>query len=424
MPSPISVRRGHWPCAFSMAVFALLGAASAGPAVSADQQPATDAPVRVDYLTFAQGAVPVGVGGAGARLGASFDEAIRAMDGNPAGFVLTRKPAAADADTEFIYQLPALTTFDRLAVPNVLETPSPSETFSRQIEVHGSSTGPDKGFVLLGSGTLATHKGRGEVTELTIRAKTPVRWVKLRLAGGIQVSRPETFFEFSEIIGNGTQEVPALADHFTGKWRGKGVLIGLKQEGAVVSGCYDTDGTLSGTVTGNILRATGTTRSGIKSAFLMTVAEDGTLRGVRSTNAAPFMLYTGDAAPKDTVLKCSTPASVSLGCGSIIHGINFDFDSAAIRPDSEPVLATLFKGLSGDRSASIVIEGHTSNEGTNDYNQRLSERRAQAIVDDLVKRGIAAKRLTAVGLGETRPIAGNDDESGRALNRRVEVKCL
>jgi OmpA-OmpF porin, OOP family len=82
-----------------------------------------------------------------------------------------------------------------------------------------------------------------------------------------------------------------------------------------------------------------------------------------------------------------------------------------------------FKGLSGDRSASIVIEGHTSSEGTDDYNQGLSERRTQAIVADLVKRGIEAKRLKAVGLGETRPIAPNTDESGRDLNRRVEVRC-
>lgn len=122
-------------------------------------------------------------------------------------------------------------------------------------------------------------------------------------------------------------------------------------------------------------------------------------------------------------MKCPAPVAPALGCGSIIHGIQFDFDSAVIRPDSESVLAALFKGLSGDRSASIVIEGHTSSEGTNDYNQRLSERRAQAVVDDLAKRGIDRKRLKAAGLGETRPIAGNNDESGRSLNRRVEVKC-
>lgn len=61
---------------------------------------------RIDYLTFAQGAVPVGVQGAGTRLGTSFEEAIRATDGNPAGFSLADKPGPADTDTEFVYKLP------------------------------------------------------------------------------------------------------------------------------------------------------------------------------------------------------------------------------------------------------------------------------------------------------------------------------
>src|SRR5262245_35489989 len=218
---PISNRTKRELCA--LAVVTMLGAAFAGRAAA--QQPATDAPERTDYLTFAQGAVPVAVQGAGARLGASFEEAIRATDGNPVGFTLTDKPGPAETDTEFVFQLPALTTFDRFAVPNVLETPSPPQTFTLMVEVHGSPVGPDRGFVLLGSGTLATHKARGQVTELAVKAKTPVRWVKLRLVGGIQVMRPETFFEFSEIIGNGTQEVPRLVDHFNGTWKGKGVLL-------------------------------------------------------------------------------------------------------------------------------------------------------------------------------------------------------
>ncbi len=71
----------------------------------------------------------------------------------------------------------------------------------------------------------------------------------------------------------------------------------------------------------------------------------------------------------------------------------------------------------------MLIEGHTSSEGTDEYNQRLSERRAQAVVAELVKRGIPRERPSAAGIGERRPIASNDNESGRAMNRRVEVKC-
>lgn len=393
------------------------GAASPG-------QPSAAVPDRIDYLTFAQGAVPIAVGGAGAKLGASFEAAIRATDGNPLGFTLTNKPGDAQTDTEFVFQLPAPTIFDRFAVPNVVETPSPTQTFTRQVEVHGSAAGPDAGYVLLGSGTLTTHKARGELTNLAVHSKTAVRWVKLRLVGGIQIMRPATFFEFSEIIGNGTQEVPPLADHFRGVWKGRGVLIELRQDGPIVSGCYDTDSRLTGTVTGNILRAVGVgQRDGVLSAFIMGVSENGTLRGVRSTNRGPFGLYTGERAAAGLASSCPPPPPIALGCGAVIHGITFDFDSAAIRGDSQPVLAKLFEGLGAERSSSILIEGHTSSEGTDEYNMALSERRAQAVVGDLVKRGIDVKRLKAAGIGERRPIAGNDDESGRSLNRRVEIKC-
>ena len=86
------------------------------------------------------------------------------------------------------------------------------------------------------------------------------------------------------------------------------------------------------------------------------------------------------------------------------------------------MLAALFDGLKADQSTAISIEGHTSSEGPTAYNQRLSERRAQAVVADLTQRGIAASRL-ALGIGEARPIASNNDENGRSLNRRVEVHC-
>jgi outer membrane protein OmpA-like peptidoglycan-associated protein len=110
---------------------------------------------------------------------------------------------------------------------------------------------------------------------------------------------------------------------------------------------------------------------------------------------------------------CGQPAPPVLGCGSIIHGIAFGFDSAEIRAESAGVLEELFRGLQADRSATILIEGHTSSEGTEEYNQRLSERRAQALVADLVQRGLGRDRLSVAGIGER-----------RSLNRRVEVKCV
>jgi outer membrane protein OmpA-like peptidoglycan-associated protein len=394
-----------------------LGGATLGVAETRSQAPGE----RIDYLTFAQGALPVRVGGSAP--GSSIEHAIQATDGNHGTYALSLKSAAADADTEFVYRLPAPTTFDRFAVPGITETPSPSQTFSKQIEVFGSAESDADGFQLLASATLKTHAEAGQVTELTMAAKVPVRFVKVRLVGGIDVQRPLTFFEFSEIIGNGTQEAVPVVDHFSGAWQGRGVAVTLRQSGAAVRGCYDTGGTLEGTVTGSVLRATGVDPlTKVPSAFLLTVVDDDVLLGLRSTNGAPFRVYTGNATAAGSA-KCPAPPPPVLGCGAVIHGITFDFDSADIRPESEPVLAALFDGLRADTSASIVIEGHTSSEGTEAYNQTLSERRAAAVVADLVTRGIPQARLTATGIGEARPIARNDDETGRSMNRRVEVRC-
>ena len=253
----------------------LLAITVSGAAAQADTRPE-----RVDYLTFASGAIPVAISGRGAQLGANWEHAVRIVDGDPTFFPIVSR-ADSTTDTEFVYELPASTTFDRFAVPEIRETPSPSQTFTRRVEICGSATAADAGFTLLAAGSLTTHAARGQVTELTMAATIPVRWVKVRLIGGIALLRPQMFLEFGEIIGNGAQQTPALSDRFEGIWRGRGVLVQLRQEGAAVAGCYDRTGDLTGTVTGNILRATGVARStDVPSAFVLSITADGALRGV------------------------------------------------------------------------------------------------------------------------------------------------
>lgn len=382
-----------------------------------------DTPAPPDYLSFANGAVPVAVGGAAEALRVDIGKALEAIDGDRHGFGLTPKPGGPDTEITFTYQLPALTTFTEFRVPNVLETPSPSQTFVRDIEIAGSDQGADGPFEALAVATLATHEVKNQETTIPASTQKPVAWVRITLRGGIDVQRDKTFFEFSEIIGRGSQQPVPLLDAFTGKWKGRGVLMELRQDGAAVSGCYDQKGDLTGTVTGNILRATGNSRSGdIPSAFVLTVTDEGALTGVASTNGAPFRLYAGDAAP-DLVTECSQIEAAVPGCGSIVHGINFDFDSAAIRPESEPLLDALYTGLKDAAESEISIIGHTSSEGSEAYNKELSTRRAESVVAALAARGIDAARLSAEGLGESRPIADNTTEAGRSLNRRVEIDC-
>lgn len=378
---------------------------------------------RPDLLTLANGAVPISVGGAGASQGAEITHALRVVDGQRVGFTFVNR-ATEETDTEFLYELPAPTTFDRLAIPEIRETPSPSATFARRVEVHGSAAGPDGPFVLLAEGELATHERRGLMTELDVVAMEPVRWVRLRLVGGIRIERDQMFFEFSELVGNGTQEVPQLdVDRFTGTWWDRGVRLTLVQAGAAVTGCYDQGSPVTGTVSGNVFRGIGrATRSEIVSHFVLGVTEEGTIRGVRSTNGGPFHYYSGAAAP-DREIECAPPADPPLGCGSVIHGINFPFDSAELLSQNEPVLDALAVALRDDPASTIRIEGHTSSEGEEDYNLALSDRRARAVAAALAVRGVAPERLDPLGIGEVRPIATNDDEAGRAMNRRVEIHC-
>jgi outer membrane protein OmpA-like peptidoglycan-associated protein len=78
--------------------------------------------------------------------------------------------------------------------------------------------------------------------------------------------------------------------------------------------------------------------------------------------------------------------------------------------------------LRGRPALGLIVEGHTDSQDTEESNQKLSENRAKAIVDWLVKNGIAPGRLRPAGYGEARPIADNRTAEGRALNRRVEVE--
>ena len=106
----------------------------------------------------------------------------------------------------------------------------------------------------------------------------------------------------------------------------------------------------------------------------------------------------------------------------VLRGVNFDFDKSNIRSDARPVLDEAINVLKHEGGIAVIAEGHTDSKGTDAYNQRLSERRAKAVRDYLVKGGVAASRIETVGFGESKPVASNDTDEGRAQNRRVELR--
>ena len=107
----------------------------------------------------------------------------------------------------------------------------------------------------------------------------------------------------------------------------------------------------------------------------------------------------------------------------VLRNIYFQFDSAVFLEASMDELGKLVKMMSDNPNITVEISGHTDNVGNAEYNKDLSQRRADAVRNHLVENGVAAERVTAVGFGEEKPLASNDDErEGRELNRRVEFK--
>jgi OmpA-OmpF porin, OOP family len=105
----------------------------------------------------------------------------------------------------------------------------------------------------------------------------------------------------------------------------------------------------------------------------------------------------------------------------IMKQVEFAFDSAAILPVSFPILDEVVRLLQVNLEIKLVsVEGHTDNQGTDDYNDRLSRSRASSVVEYIVKKGIDRKRLTSTGYGSKKPLMGNDTDQGRQRNRRVE----
>ena len=98
----------------------------------------------------------------------------------------------------------------------------------------------------------------------------------------------------------------------------------------------------------------------------------------------------------------------------------FDINSSVLRPEAIPVLNDAALFLRENPDVKVIVEGHTDNTGSDRINEPLSERRARAVAEYLIRRGVEADRVKAVGFGSTRPKTTNDTALGRQLNRRME----
>lgn len=115
---------------------------------------------------------------------------------------------------------------------------------------------------------------------------------------------------------------------------------------------------------------------------------------------------------------------VPMGPPEVLHGVNFDFDSARLTPNAKTVLRGVADRLLAHSDTEVEIAGHTDSKGSDQYNQALSERRAESVRDFLIDLGIDPGRLQARGYGDTRPVDSNASEEGRERNRRIEMRRL
>ncbi|CAD5109271.1 OmpA family protein [Zestomonas carbonaria] len=120
---------------------------------------------------------------------------------------------------------------------------------------------------------------------------------------------------------------------------------------------------------------------------------------------------------------CPEPGLAAKGVGRNRLEVHFANDSTSVRSEDYPEIERLASRLKARPDVAVILKGYTDDRGAEAYNRKLSERRAAAVSDVLVKRyGIEKERVTAIGYGESHPVADNATSEGRDLNRRVELE--
>jgi outer membrane protein OmpA-like peptidoglycan-associated protein len=185
--------------------------------------------------------------------------------------------------------------------------------------------------------------------------------------------------------------------------------LSRKEKGAVIGAA---GGGVAGAVIGN--QTGSTTRGAIVGAVV-----GGTVGAIIGHQMDQQAKELQQNIPGATVARVGEGIAVTFASGLL-----YDFDSDVVRADAAQNLHYLAASLEKYPNTDLLIVGHTDAVGTGEYNQSLSQRRAAAAANFLASQGVILTRLRAVGRGETEPIATNDTEAGRQLNRRVEIAIV
>jgi OmpA-OmpF porin, OOP family len=342
-------------------------------------------------------------------------------------------------DQVFVFEMAEKTLLKKFSFDTRLQ--SFDENAAKDIKVEISDTSKSDGFQEVLSATLAHLKDNQKFDVAKPIAGRFVRLTVKNNYGG------ENKVSLNEIRGFGEQITnTAKLENLSGTYEmGSGIGdLHIKQEGTSVVGCYDyRNGVFSGGTEGRLLKVNLTEEDSdgkpAKAVGIYSFSADGKAilgfsKGVDSSGPGFDSFWSGTKINND-IGECKQfkdiknansgqtqlEKDLSDDGRAVIYGINFDFNSDVIREESKAVLNTVLGVLKAKADWKMTIEGHTDNIGGEAFNKTLSDKRANAVKNYLVKNGIEATRLTASGIGLSKPIATNDTEAGRSQNRRVEL---
>lgn len=364
----------------------------------------------------------------------------RAFDNQPINLIhdgqTWRSNDAQVGPQVFVIETPAETTLRQVAFDTRHMFHTPQEN-AREVVLEASNTGPDSGYQPLLDTSLPLEPG---LVSLPLATPRPARWFRLTIRNN---HGSADAVALQRLMGYGSQQLPPVPAGLRGTYRpvdpatGKAVAdrqgdLFVRQDGSAVAGCWRTQGRFDGGLAGTVANVSWEQPELGSQAGLIVFSSNGRLMFWRLKDGSFWALEAftrveaepgrcaGDAPAEDRA-GGELAKRLEKDRRALVYGINFDFDSDRLRPESLAVLERIRAVLTRHPEWHLAIEGHTDDIGGADYNLTLSEKRARAVQAHLVQAGIAAERLAAVGKGLSAPVADNGSDLGRARNRRVEL---